>query len=86
MHVSLSRIRRPRSRRPIALASSLAVLVPLAIGVPLAASAQAGPGNPACPWMNTGKSPDQRATLLLQASTLDQKLRWLDEQAANNPT
>src|SRR4051794_27340822 len=39
-----------------------------------------------CPWMDTSKTPDQRANLLLAASSLDQKLRWLDEQAANNPT
>ncbi len=39
-----------------------------------------------CPWMDTAKSPQKRAQLLLAASTLDQKLRWLDEQAANNPT
>ncbi len=38
-----------------------------------------------CPWMNTRISADQRASLLLAASTLDQKLRWLDEQAANTP-
>jgi beta-glucosidase len=36
--------------------------------------------------MDTGKTPAQRARLLLRASTLDQKLRWLDEQSANNPT
>jgi beta-glucosidase len=41
---------------------------------------------PGCPWMDTHKTPDQRARLLLNASTLDQKLRWLDEQAANSPT
>ncbi|MBK9715076.1 MAG: glycoside hydrolase family 3 C-terminal domain-containing protein [Kouleothrix sp.] len=35
--------------------------------------------------MDSSKSPDQRATALLAASTLDQELRWLDEQAANNP-
>lgn len=38
-----------------------------------------------CPWMNTNISADHRASLLLAASTLDQKLRWLDEQAANTP-
>lgn len=38
-----------------------------------------------CPWMDTSKSADKRADLLLKASTLDQKLRWLDEQAANTP-
>jgi beta-glucosidase len=36
--------------------------------------------------MDTSKTPAQRARLLLKASTLDQELRWLDEQAANNPT
>jgi len=41
---------------------------------------------PECPWMDTTKSPEQRARLLLDASTLDQKMRWLDEQAANDPT
>ena len=38
-----------------------------------------------CPWMNTHKSPAGRAKLLLDASSLGQKLRWLDEQAANTP-
>jgi beta-glucosidase len=42
--------------------------------------------DPACPWMDTSLSADARANLLLAASTLDQKLRWLDEQAAANPT
>jgi beta-glucosidase len=36
--------------------------------------------------MDTSLSADQRARLLLDNSTLDQKLRWLDEQSANNPT
>ena len=35
--------------------------------------------------MNTRLGADARASLLLQASTLGQKLRWLDEQAANTP-
>jgi beta-glucosidase len=47
------------------------------------AGAQASPG---CPWMDTTKSASERARLLLAASSLDQKLRWLDEHAANNPT
>jgi beta-glucosidase len=58
--------------------------------VTLPGTASAAPSGPAapkgCPWMNTHKSADQRARLLLSASTLDQKLRWLDEQAANSPT
>ncbi|MCE0539688.1 glycoside hydrolase family 3 C-terminal domain-containing protein [Kineosporia rhizophila] len=50
--------------------------------------AQAAPTKSAaeeCAWMDTGKSADERARLLLKASTLEQTLRWLDEQAANNP-
>ncbi|MBB2940736.1 beta-glucosidase [Actinoplanes lutulentus] len=35
--------------------------------------------------MDTRRTADQRARLLLNASTLDQKLRWLVEHAANNP-
>lgn len=38
-----------------------------------------------CPWMDTSLSADQRARLLLDASTLEQKMRWLVEPAANNP-
>ena len=38
------------------------------------------------PWMDTSKTPEERAQALLDASTLDQKLRWLDEQSANDPT
>ncbi|MFL5926716.1 MAG: beta-glucosidase family protein [Gaiellaceae bacterium] len=39
----------------------------------------------ACPWMNTSLSADQRAQALLDASTWEQKIRWLAEPAANNP-
>jgi beta-glucosidase len=38
-----------------------------------------------CPWMDTSLTADERAQLLLDASTLDQKMRWLVEPAANNP-
>jgi beta-glucosidase len=41
---------------------------------------------PECPWMDTTKSPEQRARLLLDASTLEQKMRWLVEPSANNPS
>jgi beta-glucosidase len=47
-----------------------------------------GSGKPVpanCPWMNTRESATQRANQLLAASTLNQKLRWLNEQAANTP-
>ncbi|MFD4509183.1 beta-glucosidase [Streptomyces sp. NPDC058457] len=52
-----------------------------------AASAHAdGKPYPAeCPWMNTAKSAGDRARILLQAGTLDQELRWLVEQPANQP-
>jgi beta-glucosidase len=39
-----------------------------------------------CPWMDTSKSADQRAQLLLDNSTLGQTMRWLDEQSASTPT
>jgi beta-glucosidase len=39
-----------------------------------------------CPWMDASLSADARARLLLDHSTLDQKIRWLNEQSANNPT
>ncbi|MCS5715461.1 glycoside hydrolase family 3 C-terminal domain-containing protein [Herbiconiux sp. CPCC 205716] len=38
-----------------------------------------------CPWMDTALSADERAGLLLDASSLGQKYRWLNEQAANTP-
>jgi beta-glucosidase len=60
----------------------------LALGLTLAALALApsASAQTSCPWMDTTKSASTRAQLLLAASTLDQKLRWLDEQSANNPT
>jgi beta-glucosidase len=36
--------------------------------------------------MDTSQSADVRARELMSAMTLEQKMRWLDEQAANNPT
>ncbi|WP_220725963.1 beta-glucosidase [Arthrobacter cheniae] len=39
-----------------------------------------------CPWMDTSKSHDERARILLDASSLGQKYRWLVEQPANDPT
>jgi beta-glucosidase len=36
--------------------------------------------------MATTQSPDVRAHELMDAMSLEQKMRWLDEQAANNPT
>jgi beta-glucosidase len=67
-------------------AALTAVAVALLAGAARTHAAVARAADAACPWMDTTKSPDQRARLLLAATTLDQKLRWLDEQAANNPT
>ncbi len=39
----------------------------------------------ACPWMDTTLTADERADLLLEASSLGQTYRWLNEQAANTP-
>ncbi|WP_312033740.1 glycoside hydrolase family 3 C-terminal domain-containing protein [Actinoplanes sp. TBRC 11911] len=54
-------------------------------GTPVEAVEAAGKYPAGCPWMDAHKTADQRAKLLLQHATLDQKLRWLDEQAANSP-
>jgi beta-glucosidase len=48
-------------------------------------AAAAGPDLAACPWLDTHKSADERADLLLAASTQQQKYRWLDEKSANSP-
>ena len=78
--------RRRRLMWRVATFSFLGALT-LASGPGAAALGATSPDFPAqCPWMDTHKSADQRARLLLAASTLDQKLRWLDEQAANSPT
>ncbi|WP_432990639.1 hypothetical protein [Dactylosporangium sp. CA-233914] len=70
--------------RPVVQRSLLAsaiVAATLAAGSAAVAVAPAdASGFPAgCPWMDTGKSPDQHARLLLDASSLQQKPRWLDE-------
>lgn len=58
------------------------LLVTPAMATPPATSARVPAG---CPWMDTHESSTKRANQLLAASTLGQKLRWLDEQAANTP-
>jgi beta-glucosidase len=66
----------------------LALAVMLLMVFTVAASAkpkQSESYPPECPWMDTSLSADERAQLLLDASTLDQKMRWLVEPAANNP-
>jgi beta-glucosidase len=72
--------------KPIAFVAGLTVVLSLAVAPGDSAAAGSGGAPAGCPWMNSRLGPDQRARLLLNASTLDQKLRWLDEQAANSPT
>jgi beta-glucosidase len=77
---------RRRSTR-LAAVAALSLTATLAIApITGTAAANAADGCSAYPWMDTSKSADQRAHALLDASSLDQKLRWLNEQAANNPT
>ena len=71
-------------RTSLAVGASLGLTLAVAQGV--APAAAADPDCSTYPWMDTSKTADQRAHALLDASTLDQKLRWLNEQAANNPT
>ncbi|WP_210479223.1 glycoside hydrolase family 3 C-terminal domain-containing protein [Naasia sp. SYSU D00948] len=77
---------RARRRRSPAVASALTALTLL---VPAGALGIAGPAAAVdcttVPWMDTTKSAEERATALLEASTLHQKYRWLNEQAANSP-
>lgn len=78
--------RSPLGRIAAACGVAAGLTLPLAL-IPTAASADAV--NAECasyPWMDVSKSADERAHALLAASSLDQKLRWLNEQAANNPT
>src|SRR5919199_646408 len=86
---------RSRRRRLVVAMPALAALAVAPVTAAASAPASAAtPGAAAvraavpagCPWMDTRKTPSQRARLLLRASTLNQELRWLDEQAANNPT
>src|SRR5690348_6310796 len=72
-------------KTPVAFLGALTLVASLAVAPGDSAAAGSGGVPPGCPWMNTRLGPDQRARLLLEGSTLDQKLRWLDEQAANSP-
>ncbi|MFD0476024.1 glycoside hydrolase family 3 N-terminal domain-containing protein [Nonomuraea thailandensis] len=71
----------PRAALVVAL---LAVLAP-AVHLTSAGAAAVRDDCAGVPWMDRTKSPERRARALLAASTLDQKLRWLDEHSANDP-
>lgn len=75
---------RTRRGRRIALALCLAVPATV-LHVTTASTAASTAAPPACPWMDTAKSADARARALLDASTLEQKMRWLVEQPAAEP-
>jgi beta-glucosidase len=86
MHLDrYQRKRGHRLRRSIVVATALALAVPAFVaqaGVQPAAAADCS----AVAWMDTGKTPEERAAALLAASTQHQKYRWLVEQPANSPT
>ncbi|MGC5170666.1 glycoside hydrolase family 3 C-terminal domain-containing protein [Microbacterium sp. DT81.1] len=67
-----------------AVAASLTALLILSGGAFLAQPAAAAPTDPACPWTDPTKTPEERANLLLDASSVQQQMRWLNEAAANN--
>ncbi|WP_222849619.1 glycoside hydrolase family 3 N-terminal domain-containing protein [Trebonia kvetii] len=71
----------------ISIAAALAALTVPAISLSSSPATAAAAGSTVsdCPWMNTSQSADVRAHELMSAMTLQQKMRWLDEQAANNP-
>src|SRR3954470_2253243 len=82
----LSRYRSGRStlsRWGVASATALAIVAP-ALAVQNAAATDVADCS-TVPWMNTSSTPAERAQALLDASTLQQKYRWLNEQAANSP-
>lgn len=81
--------RRTRLRRsfvPIMAVAVLALTPLVAQAEPEAApepAAWAYP--PECPWMDTRLTADERARVLLDHSSLEQKMRWIVEQPAASP-
>ena len=82
----------PRSARPrggprralVGLAGAALIAPALTVLAP-ATPATAETDCSTVPWMDTSKSPAQRADALLAASSQHQKYRWLVEQPANSP-
>jgi beta-glucosidase len=77
-------------RRALTPLLALSLLAPAALAVVVGAPAAAEPATavahpPECPWMDTSLSAEERARLLLDASSLEQKMRWLVEQPAAEP-
>jgi beta-glucosidase len=65
-----------RRRSLIALASVFLVAL-CALGAALGTSAPARAGTTQCPWLDTSKTPDQRAKMLLAQMTLDDKIQMV---------
>ena len=77
-------------RHSLVAAVAFTATIPLTMGAAVASgggesTVTATPDQAACPWMNTTLTADQRAHLLLDASSQYQKYRWLVEQPANSP-
>lgn len=85
MNKNRSAVKRTGSIVPLMLGIVFLALTALIIAFMSSKPVQAGSYNGECPWMNTSLSADQRAQLLINASTLEQKMRWLVEPSANNP-
>ncbi len=60
---------------------TVAAMAALGAAAPTAALAEEAD----VPWLDTGRTTAERTELLLDASSLHQKYRWLNEQAANAP-
>jgi len=79
-------VKRPRKGAMLGALSVIALLaVPVTAFAKPAEETNAEAANEQCPWSDTSKTPEERARLLMDASSLEQKFRWLNEQAANAP-
>lgn len=73
-----------RRQRALLAGAAIAGLAATATAAPLAGGTAASAAE-SCAWSDTAKTPEERAQLLLDASSQHQKYRWLNEQAANRP-
>ena len=84
--ITVPRRWRPTPPRRFVAAAAVAAVLGSLLHLPFTQAALAADVDcSTVPWMDKTKTADERAHALLAASTLDQKLRWLDEQSANNP-
>ena len=72
---------RTARRRTFALAAVVTAMTVTA--GPVVGTQSASAVEPNCVWMDVSKTPTERANLLLDASSLEQQMRWLNEAAAN---